>query len=61
MNFEISNLLFAAQGALAPVEHPEVDPRLVDGAAHDAVERVDLPHEVALADAADRRVAGHLA
>ena len=32
------------RGALAAVEHPEVDGGLVDGAAHDAVERVHFAH-----------------
>ena len=41
------------------VEHAELDPGAVDGAAHDAVQGVDLAHEVALAQPADRRVAGH--
>ena len=30
-------------------------------AAHQPIQRIDLAHQVALADAADRRVAGHLA
>ena len=47
--------------ALAAVQHAELDARTVDGAAHDAVERVDLAHQVALAEPADGRVAGHLA
>ena len=36
-------------------------PGLVGGDRHRAAERVDLLDEVPLADAADRRVAGHLA
>jgi hypothetical protein len=47
--------------ALASVEHPKLDAGAVDDPAHDAVQRVDLPHEVAFAEATDRRVAGHLA
>ena len=46
---------------LAAVQHPELDARPVDGAAHDTVERVDLAHQVALAEPADRRIAGHFA
>ena len=46
---------------LAPVEDAELDPGAVDGAGHDPVERVDLAHQMALAEPADRRVAGHLA
>ena len=46
---------------LAPVEHPEVDAGAVDGASHEAVEGVDLAHQLALAQAADGRVARHLA
>ena len=36
-------------------------PAAVRRAAHHAVQRVDLAHDVALAEAADRRVARHLA
>ena len=48
------------RGALACVEHAEMDAGPVHGKRHGAAERVDLPHEVTLADAADRRVARHL-
>ena len=48
-------------GPLAAVEDAELDAGGVGGAAHQPVERVDLAHEVALAEPADRRVAGHLA
>ena len=47
--------------ALAAVEHAKLDAGPVDGAAHDAVQRVDLAHQMALAEPADGRVAGHLA
>ena len=47
--------------ALGPVQQPELDARLVRHPAHQAVERVDLAHQVALAEAADGRVARHLA
>ncbi len=50
----------ADRGALAAVQELEMDPRPVGGAGHQAVQRVDLPHQVALADAADGGVAGHL-
>ena len=46
---------------LARIQHPELDPGLVGGERHRAAERVDLLDQVAFADAADRRVAGHLA
>ncbi|MCY1369004.1 hypothetical protein D9M69_560210 [compost metagenome] len=46
--------------ALSRIEDAELDARLVGGNGHRAAERVDLLHEVALADAADRRVAAHL-
>src|SRR5581483_8626391 len=46
---------------LAPVEDAELDARLVRNAAHEPVECIDLAHEVALAEPADGRVAGHLA
>jgi hypothetical protein len=46
---------------LPSIKHPEVNARPVDASPHDAPQRVDLLHEVALPDAANRRVAGHLA
>ncbi len=46
---------------LAAVEQAELDAGAVDGAAHHAVERVDLAHQMALGQPADRRVARHLA
>ena len=48
-------------GALARVEDPELDAGTVDGPGHRSAERVDLAHEVPLADAAEGRVAAHLA
>ena len=45
-------------GAAAPVEQTEVGPGRVRGEPHDPAQRVDLPHQVSLADPADRRVAG---
>ncbi len=46
---------------LAAVQDAELDAGPVDGTAHDAVERVDLAHEMPFAEPADRRVARHLA
>ncbi len=46
---------------LALIEDAELDAGLVGHAAHEAVERVDLAHEMAFAQAADGGVAGHLA
>ncbi len=51
----------ANRGALARVQRTELDPRLIGGNRHGAAERIDLPYEVPLADAADRGVARHLA
>ena len=48
-------------GALAAVQDAKLDAALVGDAAHQAVERVDLPHQMALAEPADRRIAGHRA
>ena len=48
-------------GALAAIEHTELDAGSVDGPAHDAVERVQFPNQVAAAQASDGRVAGHRA
>ena len=45
---------------LGPVQHPELNAGRVGDAAHQSVERVDLPDQVALAQTANRRVAGHL-
>ena len=46
---------------LAAVENAELDAGAVDHPAHDAVEGIDLAHEMPLAEPADRRVARHLA
>ena len=45
----------------ARIERAELDAGPVDGTRHRATQRIDLTDEVALADAADRRVAAHLA
>jgi hypothetical protein len=46
--------------ALAAVEHSELNAGGVDRPAHRAAERIDLANNLALADAADRRIAAHL-
>ena len=46
---------------LAAVEDAELDAGRIGGARHHAIERVDLAHEMALAQAADCGIAGHLA
>ena len=52
----------AADGrALGKIEHPELDAAAVDRPGHDAVEGVDLAHQVALGEAADGGIAGHFA
>ena len=48
-------------GALAAVQHPELDAARVDRASHQPVQRVDLAHQMAAAKTADRRIAGHRA
>ena len=49
------------RGPLAPVQDPELDAGGIGHPPHQAVERVDLADEVALAEAANGRIAGHLA
>ncbi len=49
------------RGPLAAIERAELDAGLVRGGRHGAAQRVDLLHQVAFADPADGRVAGHLA
>ncbi len=51
----------AHRRSLARVQGPELDAGLVGGECHGAAQGVDLPHEVPLADAADRGIARHLA
>ena len=48
-------------GTLAAVEDAELDAGGVGGARHHAVERVDLAHQMAFAQAPDRRIARHFA
>ena len=45
--------------ALAPVEHAKLDAGGIRDAAHQPVERVDLPDQMALAEPTDRRIARH--
>ena len=51
----------AHRRALAAVEHAELDPAVIGYAAHQAVERIDLAHQVAFAEPSDRGVARHRA
>ncbi len=46
---------------LASVEDAELNPPLIGDTAHDAIERIDLTHQMAFAQSPDRRVAAHLA
>ena len=48
-------------GALGSVQKPVLDGGLVGDAAHQTVQGVDLANEVALSEAADGRIAAHLA
>lgn len=43
----------------SPVEQTKLDTRRIGDPSHQPVERVNFPHEVALAEAADRGIAGH--
>ena len=47
-------------GALAAIEHAELDAGGVDGQAHGAAEGVDFADDLPLAHAADGRIAAHL-
>jgi hypothetical protein len=51
----------AHRWALARIQGAKLDTRTIGGPRHRASERVDLADQVPLADAADRRVATHLA
>ena len=46
---------------LRPVQQAELDAGGIGDPAHQAVQRIDLAHQVALAEPADGRIAGHLA
>ena len=45
----------------AAVEHAELDAARIGDAAHQPVQRIDFAHQMALAEPADRGIAGHLA
>ncbi len=49
----------AHRRALAPIEHPELNAAAIRHSAHEAIERIDLAHQMTLAKAPDRRIAGH--
>jgi len=51
----------AHRRALAPVQHAELDARRIGDAAHHAVQRIDLAHQMALPHPANGRIAGHFA
>ena len=51
----------AHRRAFAAIQHAELDAAAVGDPAHQAVQRVDLADQMALAEAADRRIAGHRA
>ena len=44
---------------LAAIEHPELDAGGIGDAAHQTVQRIDLADQMALAESADRGIAGH--
>ena len=50
----------AHRRALAGIEDPELNARRIRRPRHGAVKRIDLPHQVALADPPDGGIAGHL-
>ena len=47
----------AHRGSLGPVQHPELDSGSVGHPAHDAIEGIDLPDDVSLAETPDGRIA----
>ena len=49
----------ADRRALAAIEHAKLDTACVGDAPHEAIERVDLAHQVAFAEPADSGIAGH--
>ena len=51
----------AHRRTLAGIERAELDAGRVGGPRHHAAQRIDLAHQVALADAADGRIAAHAA
>ena len=51
----------AHRRAFPSIEHAKLNPGAIRNPAHQAIERVDFAHEMALAEAADRRIARHRA
>ena len=51
----------AHRRTLAAIEHAELDAGGIGDPAHQAVQRIDLADQMALAEPADRRIAGHRA
>ena len=51
----------AHRRTLGAVEQAELDSGLIGDAAHQPVQRIDLAHQMTLAESADGRIAGHLA
>ncbi len=51
----------AHRRALAAIQDPKLDAALIGDPAHQAVQRIDFPHQMALAESANGRVAGHRA
>ena len=51
----------AHRRSLAAIEHAKLDAAGIRDAAHQAVERIDLANQMALAEPADGRIAGHRA
>ena len=49
------------RGALGPVQHTELDARHIGQPSHQPVQRIDLTHQMPLAQPTDSRVAAHLA
>ena len=45
--------------AFAAVENAELDAAFIGHMAHEAVQSIDFPHQMAFAEAADGRIAGH--
>jgi len=47
--------------ALAPIEHAKLNAAAIGDSPHQPIERIDLAHEMTLAEPADRGIAGHRA
>jgi hypothetical protein len=48
-------------GVVGAIQYPELNARAVGDAAHQPVQRIDLAHQMPLAEPADCRITGHLA